>query len=361
MLVQASRDGDLEVVLRLLYTNPFVERQELSDSLWESVRCRRLDVLRSLLEFRVDPTSEPSPALSVPPDPLRRRMKETGVRWTPMAALAVNGSKERAQFVCELLCHNGGASSPATASSSLPTAATAASVAHTVAQPSARSVTPPPVRTPPHPITSPGAAAARAAAAAAAAGAAAAAAANARASSAPRTKVCRDSAVKCGPPALVAGASGGSPTAAATASPSTPRNAGATVGPTAATAWPGELQALRGLVEGGDCHPTLSRLSDEDLVAVETAAESLLRKVREHQHRRLEAKLQSVTRRHAAECRGRQSLEDLQACIVCSELPKEVLFLPCRHLCACERCAPQLAICPICRGSIGERVHCIRP
>merc|ERR1712232_941414 len=97
MLVRASRDGDLEVVLRLLYTNPFVDGQELRNALWEAVRCRQLEVLRSLLEFRVDPAGAASPEVSQPPSPLRH------VPWTPLLALAVNDCGERAQIVAELV------------------------------------------------------------------------------------------------------------------------------------------------------------------------------------------------------------------------------------------------------------------
>jgi len=88
------------VVLRLLYTNPFINRQELRDALWESVRCNRLEILRSLLEFRVDPSSAPSSSLSQAPASLRH------VPWTPLLALAVNGAgraEDRAELVAELL------------------------------------------------------------------------------------------------------------------------------------------------------------------------------------------------------------------------------------------------------------------
>merc|ERR1719453_348571 len=97
MLVQASRDGDLDVVLRLLYTNPFVDDQELRNALWEAARCKRLEVLRSLIEFRVDPEATASPELSAPPSALQH------VPWTPLLALAVNDDADRAKIVAELI------------------------------------------------------------------------------------------------------------------------------------------------------------------------------------------------------------------------------------------------------------------
>jgi hypothetical protein len=36
-------------------------------------------------------------------------------------------------------------------------------------------------------------------------------------------------------------------------------------------------------------------------------------------------------------------------CVVCYDGPKDTAVLPCKHLCACEGCAPALRACPICR------------
>jgi len=51
-----------------------------------------------------------------------------------------------------------------------------------------------------------------------------------------------------------------------------------------------------------------------------------------------------------------------QLCAVCRDAKKAVLFLPCLHLCVCERCRSRLKPyrCPICQepvqGTVG-RVH----
>jgi len=38
------------------------------------------------------------------------------------------------------------------------------------------------------------------------------------------------------------------------------------------------------------------------------------------------------------------------ACIVCLEAPREILLLPCRHVCCCKACADKLERCPVCRA-----------
>lgn len=40
----------------------------------------------------------------------------------------------------------------------------------------------------------------------------------------------------------------------------------------------------------------------------------------------------------------------LVACVVCLEAPREILLLPCRHVCCCKACADRLEHCPMCRA-----------
>lgn len=44
-------------------------------------------------------------------------------------------------------------------------------------------------------------------------------------------------------------------------------------------------------------------------------------------------------------------------CIVCMENPREIILLPCNHVCLCEDCAEKIdRKCPVCKGSIeGKR------
>jgi hypothetical protein len=52
---------------------------------------------------------------------------------------------------------------------------------------------------------------------------------------------------------------------------------------------------------------------------------------------------------------------DAKVCVICQDEQKNVLFLPCRHMCACSACSQRLvgglAHCPICRSAIRQRVE----
>lgn len=55
---------------------------------------------------------------------------------------------------------------------------------------------------------------------------------------------------------------------------------------------------------------------------------------------------------------AKQYLEEEKLCVICRESPKEVLFMPCRHLCVCKDCGhrEELERCPLCREVIAERI-----
>uniref|UniRef100_A0A673KDL9 E3 ubiquitin-protein ligase LRSAM1-like n=1 Tax=Sinocyclocheilus rhinocerous TaxID=307959 RepID=A0A673KDL9_9TELE len=44
-------------------------------------------------------------------------------------------------------------------------------------------------------------------------------------------------------------------------------------------------------------------------------------------------------------------------CVVCMEHESQVIFLPCGHVCCCQTCSNALQSCPLCRGSISQRVR----
>ena len=46
--------------------------------------------------------------------------------------------------------------------------------------------------------------------------------------------------------------------------------------------------------------------------------------------------------------------ECVNECVVCMHAAAVMAMLDCGHLCACEKCAPGLSMCPICRGRITE-------
>lgn len=268
MLLKAARDGDLEVVLRLLYTNPFIRPQELCDSLWEAARGCKLEVLRSLLEFRVDPTCEPSPSISSPLAPLRQ------LQWTPLVALAVNDSPERAAVVAELLSYGSDGCMSENG------------YGHN-----------------------------------------------------------RNKVVDCN--------IGPSMAHKTPKEPTTKWKASQTDAP-----WPPEPsfpKVLMAMPPEMDCWEDI--VAQEDLDSMEAKLEALLHSLRRRRCCLLEKRLQSVQRRHEEVCRNRQDLEEEQCCVICTELPKTVVFMPCRHLCTCSKCSLPLSLCPICWATIADKVQ----
>jgi len=52
---------------------------------------------------------------------------------------------------------------------------------------------------------------------------------------------------------------------------------------------------------------------------------------------------------------------DDRTCVVCLEVIKNVVFLPCKHLCTCSKCALTILkssnACPICRTKIQSHLE----
>ena len=48
--------------------------------------------------------------------------------------------------------------------------------------------------------------------------------------------------------------------------------------------------------------------------------------------------------------------EDLETCRICYEAQIDALFYRCGHVVACEECAKQVEVCPICRTPVGAVV-----
>lgn len=44
-------------------------------------------------------------------------------------------------------------------------------------------------------------------------------------------------------------------------------------------------------------------------------------------------------------------------CVVCFETGSQVIFLPCGHVCCCQVCSEALQNCPLCRGTISQRIR----
>jgi len=53
--------------------------------------------------------------------------------------------------------------------------------------------------------------------------------------------------------------------------------------------------------------------------------------------------------------------DDDRTCVICLDAIKNVVFLPCRHLCACSKCALHVSksskLCPVCRTSIQTHIE----
>ena len=51
----------------------------------------------------------------------------------------------------------------------------------------------------------------------------------------------------------------------------------------------------------------------------------------------------------------KEEVEDLTLCCICMDDKKDVLFLPCKHICACANCS-NVKTCPICRTDIISKI-----
>jgi len=50
-----------------------------------------------------------------------------------------------------------------------------------------------------------------------------------------------------------------------------------------------------------------------------------------------------------------ENVEDVRVCTICVSRPRDVVFLPCGHVCSCVQCANQLDTCPVCRRQVHSR------
>ena len=53
---------------------------------------------------------------------------------------------------------------------------------------------------------------------------------------------------------------------------------------------------------------------------------------------------------------SKNSLKRKKVCNICMDSEADVVFMPCRHMCACSSCGDRLANCPICRKSIDHYI-----
>ena len=46
---------------------------------------------------------------------------------------------------------------------------------------------------------------------------------------------------------------------------------------------------------------------------------------------------------------------DNHVCSICLEEPRDIVFLPCGHICVCSKCSEMVEKCPVCRGRIDSK------
>jgi len=43
-------------------------------------------------------------------------------------------------------------------------------------------------------------------------------------------------------------------------------------------------------------------------------------------------------------------------CVICLDQPKEIMLIPCNHMCVCSKCSQKVTICPICRQQTEQKI-----
>jgi serine/threonine protein kinase len=70
----------------------------------------------------------------------------------------------------------------------------------------------------------------------------------------------------------------------------------------------------------------------------------------------LRQQFERVLQSEAAAATAAAAQEEAYLCVICEDVQKSVLLLPCKHVCMCEGCAGGMRDCPICRAPISERI-----
>ncbi|XP_064552480.1 mitochondrial E3 ubiquitin protein ligase 1 [Drosophila montana] len=79
------------------------------------------------------------------------------------------------------------------------------------------------------------------------------------------------------------------------------------------------------------------------------------KKKQEREEAKIRKRLELERRERRARNRPHTLTQD-QLCVVCSTNPKEIILLPCGHVCLCEDCAQKIDIsCPVCRSKIDSK------
>lgn len=80
-----------------------------------------------------------------------------------------------------------------------------------------------------------------------------------------------------------------------------------------------------------------------------------LKKKEEYDERIIRERLEQARKTRRANARP-QNLSEDQLCVVCVTNPKEIIILPCGHVCLCEDCSEKIkTYCPVCRSPIQSK------
>ncbi|GBP66603.1 Mitochondrial E3 ubiquitin protein ligase 1 [Eumeta japonica] len=91
------------------------------------------------------------------------------------------------------------------------------------------------------------------------------------------------------------------------------------------------------------------------VVSCRIAYKYLKRKRRRDQEASVKQQLAAGRRERRAKARDKD-LGELQLCVVCTINPKEIILLPCGHVCLCEDCSDNINdFCPVCRHNIESK------
>ncbi|KAL3883678.1 hypothetical protein ACJMK2_029917 [Sinanodonta woodiana] len=73
-------------------------------------------------------------------------------------------------------------------------------------------------------------------------------------------------------------------------------------------------------------------------------------------HSTTEVECCSLTRCSVEILRQNESLKVIVTCIKCKAQSRNILFLPCKHLCLCQDCAQKCSLCPVCYKIVHEKI-----
>lgn len=81
-----------------------------------------------------------------------------------------------------------------------------------------------------------------------------------------------------------------------------------------------------------------------------------LKRLDEKKEEERRQRLERTRKERRQRARAGEDYSEAQLCIVCKENPKEVILLPCGHVCVCEDCNEDISnLCPVCRTEIQSR------